>query len=322
MSTKASQQPSTKRKPKELQRPELLDKPSDKEITIKDLRTAKDYTLKEIDRLLVIYKKFITSNGNQELKSTSREEYNAIKKKLKSDINTIFNLSISMKKRRRNGNNTGNKGFLVPKYFKPELINFIKEEANSFGNYCYFDENEKPIETNEKIVSKLSLLMKENITATSLLTALFHIYIKRNEESMLVNDQKQFIKFTPAMKKYFSGYKDAMLDLIRKKKGTVQPNEINFDKFPTVRLQTLFSVLIDKDKTNSEKLKSANVIESLKREQDFVSSTNSYLKISAMAEKEKEKQDTQSSKAIEVSQESQSSGNEKRKERRNKSLKT
>jgi hypothetical protein len=319
MSSKASQKAANKRKPKEIQRPEFLDSPAKEvEVTAGDIRKAKEFVFRELDTLISAYKKFITTNGDAEAKSSNREEYNNKKKLFKSDMNKLISLSMTMKKRRRNGGNRTNKGFLIPKYFRPELVAFIKEEADSFGNYCYF-EGTKPIETDQKIVSKLTLLMKENITATSLLTALFHIYIKRNSNRMLVNDQKQFIKFTPAMKKHFSGFKNAMMSLMKTKRDNVQSDDINFDKFPTVRLQTLFSVLIDKDRTDVERLKDSKTIKELEDEQDFVSKTNYYLKMTAMAKSSKDKPDEQNSRSAESSQ--QESVSEKRKEKRVKNLK-
>jgi hypothetical protein len=274
-------------------RPEFLDDLSKrKEVQIKDMKDLVIYLKEEMKDILKSHKQYINRDG------ITSHDFKEKQKKFLSDMNQLYNLfPTAIKNERRQKMKTSGrvgKGFLTPKCFNEDLINFIQTAKKEFGNYCYIDDSGKVIETKELLVDKLPYLQM-GITATSLLTVFFHIYIKRNRKVMSIPEKGQFIKFTPLMREFFGKYREEMINSIaekNKKKGkTDEEVSIDFDSFPLIRLQTLFSLLIDPN-PKEEQLKALSdpqTRDAIATEQEFLSKTNEALKSQQMVNKQKSK---------------------------------
>jgi len=274
-------------------RPEFLDDLSKrKEVQTKDMKDLLIYLKGEMKDILKSHKQYINRDG------ITSHDFKEKQKKYLSDLNQLYSLfPVAIKNERRQKMKTSGrvgKGFLTPKCFNEDLINFIQSAKKEFGNYCYIDDSGKVIETKELLVDKLPYLQM-GITATSLLTVFFHIYIKRNRKVMSIPEKGQFIKFTPLMREFFGKYREEMINSItdkNKKKG--KPDEevsIDFDSFPLIRLQTLFSLLIDPN-PKEEQLKALSdpqTREMIVTEQEYLSKTNEALKSLQMVNKQKSK---------------------------------
>jgi hypothetical protein len=274
-------------------RPEFLDDLSKrKEVQTKDMKDFLIYLKGEMKDILKSHKQYINKDG------ITSHEFKEKEKKYLSDLNQFYSLfPVAIKNERRQKMKTSGrvgKGFLTPKCFNEDLINFIQSAKKEFGNYCYIDDSGNVIETNEPLVGKL-LYLQMGITATSLLTVFFHIYIKRNRKVMSIPEKGQFIKFTPLMRKFFEKYREEMINSIadkNKKKGKADEEvSIDFDSFPLIRLQTLFSLLIDKN-PKEEQLKAlsdSQTRDAIANEQEILSKTNEALKSQQMVNKQKSK---------------------------------
>jgi hypothetical protein len=306
-----------------VKRPQFLsDVSMRKEILTKDIKELLAYLRKEFTEILKAHKHYI------EKEKSIPQEFKTRKNKFLTDMNQLYFLHpLAIKNERRkkiNANGRVGKGFLTPKCFNKDLTSFIQEAKNEFGRSFYLDEKGNLVEEKTFIIDKFPYL-RIGITATSLLTILFHIYIKRNYTTMFIPENPSCIKFTPLMKKYFEKYKEPMEKLIKEKnrqKGK-EENEglpINFDNFPLIRLQNLFSLLIDRNPEEDKRkgLEDPQTKEMILEEQLRLSKINEILKKNHSNTKKNENS-KQKSKKLENNEKSNeiSEGNveDKKKER-------
>jgi len=284
--------PETKKDP----RPDFLDNP-EKPITVRDIGKALQYYSKYHNNLINICKKIYSGkNGIKALNlgdgEDPKEKFNQLNKKYCQELRDLQKFIVKVKKSEKRTYNVKNRkaGFLGPKFFRKDLVDFFKE-ADLGPAYAVKDE--KFVPTQKKLNQELELFLGQRVTSTSLLTPLFNIYIKRNKSMVLKNGQ--CIKFTPLMRKYFSRISGEVEKVMKEKRkqieeqvknGTLPASELekvpefDMDCFRRPRLHTLVKFLTVKTEelTDKEKdfLKNPATLARLKYEQEIVSATNRY----------------------------------------------
>lgn len=265
-------------------RPAFLDSPQET-LTLKDFRKALSYYASMHNMILSAQKKEMSSEERARLR-----QFNAV---FCQELQKLANyVPLIQKPKRKRTVKNARAGFLEPKYFAPEIVEFFKEV--DLGKKCVVKDG-KIVATKEDLKKSLGLFLKHGVTSSSLLTPLFSIYIKLNSDELVCKDNGQCIKFNAAMRKYFEGVcKKIEKDVEEQRKEIAEqvkrgqlpesalqkipPFDLN--KFRRPRLQTLIKYMtVPKESLSEEKLnflKSPETYKSLKAEQEVVSLANQY----------------------------------------------